>query len=122
LVPICFAVRDTDDNGRPVLYSPLDEKPKRSGDPRDLARVKDLLVLPQVTLLVHQWDEDWSHLAWLRLHGSGEILEPQVQEVAEHAEAVVLLRAKYPQYRDQAIDARPLIRMRIDRAVSWRAE
>jgi len=42
LVPICFVVAADDASGRPRLYSPLDEKPKRTDDPRALARVRDL--------------------------------------------------------------------------------
>ena len=121
LVPICFALRPDDDAGRPVLYSPLDEKPKRGSDPRELARVKDLLVLPEVTLLVDRWDEEWSRLAWLRCYGIGELLEPQPHEVAEHALAVGLLRAKYPQYAGHALEALPIICIRIDRVVGWEA-
>lgn len=122
LVPICFALRPDDDAGRPVLYSPLDEKPKRSSDPRDLARVKDLLVLPEVTLLVDRWDEDWSRLAWLRCYGIGELLEPGPGEEVEHALAIELLRAKYPQYARHALEDLPVICIRVDRAVGWAAE
>jgi PPOX class probable F420-dependent enzyme len=121
LVPICFALRPDDDAGRPVLYTPLDEKPKRTSDVRDLARVKDILVLPEVALLVDHWDEDWSRLAWLRLHGIGELLEPQAHEVDEHAMAVELLRAKYPQYASHALERLPMICIRVDRAQGWTA-
>ena len=119
LVPICFVVGDDDAFGAPRLYSPLDEKPKRSENPRDLGRVQDLLVLPEVTLLVDQWSEDWTQLGWLRVSGRGILLEPEPHEVEEHAAAVASLRDKYEQYRSQAIDARPMIRMTLDRAVSW---
>jgi PPOX class probable F420-dependent enzyme len=119
LVPICFVVGDDDSRGAPRLYSPLDEKPKRSADPHDLARVHDLLVLPEVTLLVDRWSEGWDELGWLRLYGRGILLEPEPHEREEHAAAVAALREKYPQYRDQAIDARPVIRMTMDRVVSW---
>jgi PPOX class probable F420-dependent enzyme len=119
LVPICFVVGEDDRFGAPRLYSPLDEKPKRSENPRDLGRVQDLLVLPEVTLLVDQWSEDWTQLGWLRVYGRGILLEPEPHEVEEHEAAVALLRDKYEQYRSQAIDARPMIRMTLDRAVSW---
>jgi PPOX class probable F420-dependent enzyme len=122
LVPICFALSAQDDAiGRARLYMPLDEKPKRDPDPRSLARVRDLLVLPQATLLVDRWDEDWARLGWVRLYGTGEVLEPEPREVEEHAAAVDALRAKYPQYETQAIDVRPIVRFAIDRVVSWGA-
>ncbi len=119
LVPICFIVGDDDRLGRPRLYSPLDEKPKRSADPLDLARVRDLLVLPDASLLVDRWSEDWSRLGWLRLHGRGEILEPEPHEREEHARVIAELRAKYSQYEDQDLEHRPIIRVTVDRALAW---
>ena len=81
--------------------------------------MRDLLVLPQATLLVDRWDEDWTQLGWVRLYGVGEVLEPEPREVEEHAAAVKALREKYPQYVSQAIDARPVVRFAIDRVVAW---
>ncbi len=119
LVPVCFVLAPEDPGGRPRIYTPLDEKPKRVSDPHQLARVQDLLVLPQVTLLVDRWDEDWSRLAWVRIYGTGELLEPEPHEKAEHAAAVAALRAKYPPYREMNLDASPIIRITIARALSW---
>ena len=110
LVPICF-VLDGD-----AVVSPLDEKPKRSDDPHELARVRDILVRPVVSLLVHRWDEDWSRLAWVRLHGTARLLEPGG---ATHANAIATLREKYPQYATQAIDRRPMLAVAIDRVTAW---
>jgi PPOX class probable F420-dependent enzyme len=119
LVPICFVVGDDDRDGRPRLYSPLDEKPKRSADPRELARVRDLQARPAAALLVDRWSEDWTLLGWLRLDGRGELLEPGSGDRAEHATAVVDLRTKYPQYAGHRLGERPIIRLTIDRASSW---
>lgn len=120
LVPICFVVAASDDRlGRPVLHSPIDEKPKSDADPHKLQRVQDLLVLPEVTLLVDHWDEDWTRLGWVRLYGRGELLEPEPREAAEHAAAVRALRAKYPQYATHDLEHRPMIRLTIDRVRSW---
>jgi PPOX class probable F420-dependent enzyme len=113
LVPICFVVGA----GSPLrLFSPIDEKPKSTGDPMRLARVRDILARPDVTILVDRWDEDWSRLGWLRLGGTARILEPGD---AEHGPAVAALRAKYPQYLDQRLEGRPIIRVTIERATSW---
>lgn len=122
LVPICFVLAFRDDLlGRPVLHSPIDEKPKSDPDPHKLQRVQDLHARPEVTLLVERWDEDWTQLAWLRLYGRGELLEPAARTAAEHGAAVRALRAKYPQYRDHALERRPIIRLTIDEARSWGA-
>ena len=123
LVPVCFVLRDEADAlGRAIVYTPLDDKPKRDADPKTLARVRDLLSVPQATLLVDRWDETWSALAWVRGYGAGDLLQPLGDEREEHAAAVVALRAKYPQYREHAIDERPIIRIALDRVASWAAD
>jgi PPOX class probable F420-dependent enzyme len=119
LVPICHVLGDEGPGGAPRLYSPLDEKPKQSADPRDLARVRDLLVLPEATLLIDRWSEDWSQLGWLRLECRGEMVEPEPREREEHARAIEALRAKYPQYADHRLEDRPILRFTVHRAVAW---
>ncbi len=118
LVPCCFVLLDTDDG--PVLLTPIDEKPKRSADPRELARVRDIQRDPRVTLLVDRWDEDWTRLAWLRLAGDGMLLWP-TEHTGEHVLAVAALRARYPQYVTQALESLPLIRVHLTSVRSWTA-
>ena len=114
LVPICFVI----DDDAAVLFTPLDDKPKRGDDPLMLARVRDIRADPRVTVLVDRWDEDWTELAWLRCEGRAELVEPVAPG---HAAVVAALRAKYPQYARQAIDARPLISITIERVTGWDA-
>ena len=111
-MPIAFAFADG------VIYSALDEKPKRVSDPHDLARVRDISARPQVSVLVDQWDEDWTQLAWLRLVGRASLLE---SGVPEHAVAVRLLRKRYPQYASHRLEQRPIIRIKVDKTSSWSA-
>ena len=113
LVPICFVL----DDALPAVYTPIDDKPKRDDDPFALARVRDILADPRVTVLVDRWDEDWSRLAWLRCHGRATLLDPGAPE---HTVVVAALRAKYPQYATHRLDRRPLIRVEIERVASWR--
>lgn len=121
LVPACFALAvPVPAQPFAILYSPLDEKPKRGEDVRALARVADILERPEVTLLFDRWSEDWSRLAWLRARGSASLMEPR-DDAEAHAAAVDALRTKYPQYRGHAIDVRPLIRIVIAEVVSWSA-
>lgn len=120
LVPVCYVLTDrVDSMGRPLIYTPIDEKPKRTDNPHDVARVRDLLVLPELSLIVDRWDEDWTRLAWLRLYGSGELLEPQPHERAEHTAAIAALRERYPQYATHDLESRPIIRVAVQRVVSW---
>jgi PPOX class probable F420-dependent enzyme len=109
LVPICFVV-DGD-----VLWSPLDEKPKAAGDVRDLARVRDIVERPEVTVLVDRWSEDWTRLGWVRLHGSAQLVEAD----AVAAGVIPLLRARYPQYDDHDLEHRPMLRIPIEHVTSW---
>ena len=113
LVPICFVF----DSSRSVIYSPLDDKPKRVDDVRRLARVGDILARPEVTVLVDRWDEDWSRLAWLRLDGRARLLEPTGP--TDHADVIATLREKYPQYVAHELESRPIIRVEIERVTSW---
>ena len=62
LIPICFVL----ERAAPVVWTPLDDKPKAIDDPRGLARARDVLADPRVTVLVDRWSEVWSRLAWLR--------------------------------------------------------
>ncbi len=116
LVPVCFVV-DAADPARVRLLTALDDKPKAIDDKRALARVSDIHERPDVTLLVERWDEDWSRLGWLRLHGRATLLEPD--EVA--SDAIARLREKYPQYASHTLEASPMIAVDIERATSWGA-
>jgi PPOX class probable F420-dependent enzyme len=106
LVPICFVVSDE------VIWSPIDEKPKSTSDPRALARVRDIDGRPDVTVLVDHWSEDWSELAWLRIDGRAAL-------VGSEQPVVDALRDKYPQYADHDLEHRPMLRIAIERASSW---
>jgi PPOX class probable F420-dependent enzyme len=116
LVPICFVV----DPARPVVYTPLDEKPKSVDDVAQLARVQDILRDGRVTVLVDRWDEDWTRLAWLRCEGVASVIEPGAS-LADHAGAIDALRDKYPQYGGHDLEGRPIIRLVIERTASWGA-
>jgi PPOX class probable F420-dependent enzyme len=121
LVPICFVVDqgDGDTGGRLTLYSAIDEKPKRSADPMSLGRVRDIVARPTATVLVDRWDEDWSRLAWVRLDCEAAILPTGRDEADARAEAIAALRAKYPQYRAQDLEDRPLIRLDCRVGARW---
>jgi PPOX class probable F420-dependent enzyme len=100
----------------PVLYTPIDEKPKAAGDPLGLARVRDIAARPAVVVLVDRWEEEWSALGWLRVEGRATTLAPAAPE---HAVAVDALRGKYPQYLGHRLEERPIIRVALGRSRSW---
>lgn len=116
LVPICFIVEAVADEPLRLL-TPLDDKPKATDDKRALARVRDIAARPAVSVLVERWDEDWTRLAWLRLHGTAILLEPS--DVP--ADTVARLRTKYPQYATHELASSPMIAIDVGRARSWGA-
>ncbi len=123
LVPICFVLAERrDGRGRPVLYTPLDDRPKRSPDPLRLARMEDITARPEVTVLVDRWSEDWRALGWVRMHCEAAVVMPVPGEREEHASAVAALRAKYRQYAGHDLEARPIIRIAVTRTTSWGIE
>jgi PPOX class probable F420-dependent enzyme len=113
VVPVCYAL---DDAG---LYFVADLKPKR-GPARALARLRNLRANPRAALVVDDYDDDWTRLAWVLVRGTATFLDaPQ-----SHAAALSLLRRRYPQYRAMALDdpaAHPVVRITPVRVVTWRA-
>jgi PPOX class probable F420-dependent enzyme len=110
VVPVCFALDDD------TVYSAIDEKPKRGGELRRLANIR---ANPHVQLLVDVYDDvDWSRLRYVQLRGRARIIEGG----EDHARAIALLRARYAQYQEMALESRPVIAIDIDRVVEWRAD
>ncbi len=118
LVPVCFVLAPLENRGRPVLHTPIDEKPKSTTDPYALARVRDIRERPVVSLLVQRWSENWDELAWLRVTGRAKVVEPTPRDVGARAVARAL-RIKYSQYAEHDLESRPLIMVTIERATSW---
>ena len=107
LVPICFALQGD------VLYSAVDEKPKRS---RRLQRIENVRAHPDVAVLVDHYEEDWSRLWWVRLRGRGRVVE----DGPELEAALRLLAEKYEQYRNQPPGA-PVLAIRVEEWRGWAA-
>ncbi|HKA50283.1 MAG TPA: TIGR03668 family PPOX class F420-dependent oxidoreductase [Candidatus Dormibacteraeota bacterium] len=107
LVPFCF-VLDGD-----VLYSAVDRKPKRS---LRLRRLRNAAADPRVSVLVDNYEDDWSRLWWIRLDGRARTLEPG----AEAAGATSQLEAKYPQYRLEPPFG-PVLRIDVELWTGWAA-
>ena len=120
LVPICF-VLDASRDGPVRLLSPIDDKPKATTDWRSLARIRDVLARPAATVLVDRWTEEWDRLGWLRLECRAEVVDPSPASATERAAAIAALRMKYPQYREHALEDRPLLRFTVERIVTWGA-
>jgi PPOX class probable F420-dependent enzyme len=108
VVPCCLAVDDL------VAYSAVDDKPKRTVR---LQRLADIAAHPVATLLVDEYDEDWSRLWWVRVSGPAR----EIAAGDEHDRAVALLRAKYPQYATHRLEG-PVLAVGLERWRSWAAQ
>ena len=117
LVPFCFVLDPT----LPLLYTPLDEKPKAVADVADLARVRDIRADARVSVLVDRWDEDWDRLAWVRCVGTASLIEPAAEAADERDPVIASLRSKYPQYVGHRLEDLPIIRIAISQTTSWGA-
>jgi len=108
VLPICYILSGD------TVYSAIDAKPKRVPVQR-LKRLRNIVENPRVALVVDDYSEDWSQLAYVILHGRAEI----VLQGSEFEDAIVKLREKYPQYQSMPIERNPLIAVRLTRVVSW---
>ena len=84
-VPVVFVVH----HGRLVI--PIDTVKPKAG-PR-LQRLRNLLVDARAVVLVDRYDEDWSNLWWVRVHGDAKEHPPTDEQLAALAQA-------FPPYRD----------------------
>jgi PPOX class probable F420-dependent enzyme len=106
VLPVTFAV--TGD----AIWSAIDEKPKRAAEP---ARVEYLRRRPESALLVDEYNDDWSRLLWVQLMGRVDVLP-----ASSAPEAMAALAAKYADYARRPPPG-PLLRLTVERALSWRA-
>ena len=110
VLPICYTLVGE------ILCSPTDAKPKRV-PVQQLKRLRNIQENPQVAVVIDDYSDDWTQLAYVILHGTAEILTAG----SVFARAIQALREKYPQYRQMAIDQNPMIAVHLTRVVSWGA-
>lgn len=109
LIPICFVLHEN------VFYSAIDRKPKRVA-PARLARLTNIEKTPQVALLVDHYEEDWTLLWYVLVRGEAAL----VSTPAERKQALLALRAKYPQYRGEMLqEDAPLLRITPEQITAW---
>jgi PPOX class probable F420-dependent enzyme len=113
VIPVCYALDDD------AVYVVADLKPKR-GPARALRRLRNVRANPRAALVVDDYDDDWTRLAWVLVRGAARELD----DATAHARALELLRARYAQYRAMTLDdpsAHPILRLAAERVVHWRA-
>jgi len=111
VVPLCYA-RDGE-----AIYFIVDEKPKQAG--KRLKRMRNIAENPAVALVVDLYDEDWGRLEYLLVHGKAAVVE----DAAEYARALALLRARYPQYAGMRLEQgrNELVRIAPSAVHHWRS-
>ncbi|MEV0801610.1 TIGR03668 family PPOX class F420-dependent oxidoreductase [Kribbella sp. NPDC050281] len=102
VVPVTYAVRGDE------LFIGIDQKPKTT---IDLKRLRNIAENARVAVLVDQYDEDWSHLWWVRVDGVARVVDAR-------SAALELLVAKYPQYEADPPRG-PVIGIRVDQWSGW---
>lgn len=107
VVPVVFGVH------RDVVFTAVDAKRKTTHRLRRLANIE---ANPQVSMLVDNYDDDWSRLWWVRADGHAEIHYSGEQMATGYA----LLRRKYPQYRRLGL-AGPVVTVQVAKWSSWQA-
>lgn len=111
VIPICYAVVGD------VFYFVVDDKPKRTRS--GLKRLRNIAANPHVALVVDDYDDDWSRLAYLLVRGQAAV----VGERTEYDTVVAVLRERYPQYRTMPLsfETHPLVRIDPEQRHLWRA-
>ncbi len=111
-IPLCFCF----EAGR--FYFAIDRKPKRHTGAA-LKRMRNIAHNPRVALVIDHYEEDWSRLAWVLVHGSARI----VTDAAEYALAIERLRGKYPGYREMKFEPEenPVVRIEPVKVAVWGA-
>lgn len=107
LVPIVFSL-DHD-----LLWTAVDHKPKRT---LDLVRLRNVRAHPPVCVLVDHYESDWERLWWVRLDGTGRVIEDEPGRRGP----VDALRRKYAQHEREPPEG-PVIEIAIQRWSGWAA-
>jgi PPOX class probable F420-dependent enzyme len=108
LVPVVFALVEE------TVWTAVDAKPKSTLALRRLANIESH---PRVTMLVDQYEDDWSALWWVRVDGDAMVVSIDAEDGPVGLSA---LAAKYPQYAAEA-PVGPLIRIAVTNWTSWSA-
>jgi PPOX class probable F420-dependent enzyme len=102
IVPVTYVVHGDE------LFVAVDQKPKTT---TALKRLRNIAAHERVAVLVDEYDEDWTHLWWVRVDGVAHVMP-------EDAAAVELLATKYPQYEADPPQG-PVITIHADTWSGW---
>ncbi|MEV4318553.1 TIGR03668 family PPOX class F420-dependent oxidoreductase [Actinocrispum sp. NPDC049592] len=101
IVPVTFVLHED------TIVIAVDHKPKTT---RNLKRLRNIETDPHVSVLVDEYNDDWTQLWWVRADGTATISETPSPELV----------AKYPQYQQNPPEG-PFIRIAIETLTGWSA-
>ena len=94
-----------------TIVTAVDHKPKRT---TRLQRLDNIRAHPEVTVLVDHYEDDWTHLWWVRFRGTAEV------DDAPDDGLIKPLIAKYRQYAEVR-PAGAAIVIAVNDVTSWSA-
>ncbi len=103
-VPVVFAVHED------RIVTPIDRKPKKT---KALGRRKNIEQNPHVALLVDEWSEEWTELAWVMIRGIASV--HPADRATREVEAII---ARYPSYRD-TLEGSDVIQIVLEQILWW---
>ncbi len=114
-IPIVFTWHDS------CFWSPIDGKPKQKAQP---TRVRNAIANPVASLLIDNYDDDWTLLWWIRADLEITVVslheaDPETLETVTHAKRK--LEEKYLQYKSTPVLREPetILSMRPTALTSW---
>jgi PPOX class probable F420-dependent enzyme len=113
LVPVVFVF---DGNH---FFIPVDEKRKKT-KPEKLRRIKNIQVNPNVALLIDEYSEDWSRLAFVMIQGTASVVKSRPQADIQLKQALKELTTKYTQYQKIGTGEMCII-IKPEKVASWRS-
>lgn len=113
LVPVVFVF----DGNR--FFIPVDEKRKKT-KPEKLRRIKNIQGNPNVALLIDEYSEDWSRLAFVMIQGTASVVKSRPQADIQLKQALKELTTKYTQYQKIGTGEMCII-IKPEKVVSWRS-
>jgi len=108
VVPICYVY-----DGRFIFFV-LDQKPKKV-KLLELKRVRNIIINPQVSLVIDKYYEDWQKLGFVTILGEANLLK----NGKEHDRVILMLKDKYIQYRAMDINYNPIIKITVSKIIPW---
>jgi len=115
VVPVVFAF-----NGNNI-FIPIDDKPKKTSNSKQLKRVKNIQKNSNVSFLIDIYDDkDWNNLSYLMIQGKARIAN-MVNDIDTIKEAHFLLSNKYLQYNNMMIEiGNKCIVIDIQKSITWK--